>query len=103
MKDDARVLVVPTDDEDTKSRVTRLASYLNLGVSLLGIALGFVPILGEVLLAVSVVQLGTEVYEGIKAWRRGDRVQALEYLFDIVQNLALAAGTASRGGATVVK
>lgn len=101
MKDDARVLVVPTDDEDTKSRVTRLASYLNLGVSLLGIALGFVPILGEVLLAVSVAQLGTEVYEGIKAWRRGDRVQALEYLFDIVQNLALAAGTA--GAAKALK
>lgn len=101
MKDDARVLVVPTDDEDTKSRVTRLASYLNLGVSLLGIALGFVPILGEVLMAVSVAQLGTEVYEGIKAWRRGDRVQALEYLFDIAQNLALAAGTA--GAAKALK
>lgn len=99
IKDDARVLIVPTGDEDTKSRVTRLATYLNLGVSLLGIALGFVPILGEVLLAVSVAQLGTEVYEGIKAWRRDDRVQALEYLFDIAQNLALAAGSAAAGKA----
>ncbi|MEB0204746.1 dermonecrotic toxin domain-containing protein [Pseudomonas sp. CCC3.1] len=94
IKDDARVLIVPTGDEDTKSRVTRLASYLNWGVSLFGIALGFVPILGDVLLAVSVVQLGSEVYEGIKAWRRGDRVQALEYMFDIAQNLTLIAGTA---------
>ena len=101
LKDDASVLIVPTGDEDTKSRVTRLASYLNMGVSLLGIALGFVPILGELLLAVSVVQLGSEVYEGIKAWRRGDRVQALEYLFDIAQNLALAAGTA--GAAKALK
>lgn len=101
LKDDARVLIVPTGDEDTKSRVTRLASYLNLGVSLLGIALGFVPVLGEVLLAVSVIQLGSEVYEGIKAWRREDRVQALEYLFDIAQNLALAASSA--GAAKALK
>lgn len=94
IKDDARMLMVPTGDEDTKARLTRLASYLNVGVSVLGIALGFVPVLGELLLAVSVIQLGAEVFDGIVAWRRGDRVEALEYMFDIAQNLALVASTA---------
>ena len=93
IRDDARMLMVPTGDEDTKARLTRLESYLNVGVSVLGIALGFVPVLGELLLAVSVIQLGAEVFDGIAAWRRGDRAEALEYLFDIAQNLALVAST----------
>ena len=101
IKDDARMLMVPTGDEDTKARLTRLASYLNVGVSVLGIALGFVPVLGELLLAVSVIQLGAEVFDGIVAWRRGDRAEALEYVFDIAQNLALVASTA--GAAKALK
>ena len=61
IKDDARLLIVPTEDEDSKSRLARQASFLNLGVSLLMVALGFVPVLGEILLVTSVMQLGVEV------------------------------------------
>ena len=93
IKDDARQLMVPTEDEDTRSRLERQAMYLNLGMSLLGLALGFVPVLGQVLLASSVLQLGVEVYEGIKAWQHNDRAAALEHLFDIAQNIALVAST----------
>lgn len=93
IKDDARLLIIPTEDEDSNSRLARQASFLNLGLSLLTLALGFVPVLGEVLLATSVIQLGLDVYDGIKAWQRDDRVAALEHLFDLAQNLALAAGT----------
>lgn len=93
IKDDARLLIVPTEDEDSKSRLARQASFLNTGSSLLMLALGFVPVLGEILLATSVIQLGIEVYDGIEAWQRGDRIAALEYLFDIAQNVALAAGS----------
>ncbi|SEE94810.1 C-terminal novel E3 ligase, LRR-interacting [Pseudomonas deceptionensis] len=93
IKDDARQLVVPTEDEDTRSRLERQAMYLNAGISLLGLALGFVPVLGQILLASSVLQLGVEVYEGIKAWQHNDRAAALEHLFDIVQNIALFAST----------
>lgn len=96
IKDDARQLIVPTEDEDTKSRLERQAMYLNLGMSLLGLALGFVPVLGQVLLASGVVQLGREVYEGIEAWQHNDRAAALEHLFDVAQNIGLLAGT---GGA----
>lgn len=93
IKDDARLLIVPTEDEDSKSRLARQASFLNLGVSLLMVALGFVPVLGEILLVTSVMQLGVEVYDGIKAWQRGDRAAALEYLFDVAENFALAASS----------
>lgn len=95
IKDDARLLIVPTQDEDSKSRLTRQASFLNLGLSLMALALGFVPVLGEILLVTSVIQLGSEVYEGIKAWQRDDRAAALEHLFDIAQNIALAASTSA--------
>ena len=95
IKDDARQLLVPTEDEDTRSRLERQAMYLNLGMSLLGLALGFVPVLGQVLLVGSVLQLGVEVYEGIRAWQHADRVAALEHLFDIAQNIALVASTSA--------
>ena len=93
IKDDARQLMVPTEDEDTRSRLERQAMYLNAGMSLLGLAMGFVPVLGQILLASSVLQLGVEVYEGIKAWQHNDRAAALEHLFDIAQNIALFAST----------
>lgn len=99
IKDDARLLVVPTEDEDSKTRLERQATFLNTGLSLLTLALGFVPVLGEILLITSVIQLGVDVYEGVKAWQRNDRVAALEHLFDIAQNVALAAGTAGAASA----
>ena len=96
IKDDARLLIVPTEDEDSKSRLARQASFLNMGLSLLTLALGFVPVLGEFLLVTGVIQLGVEVYDGIKAWQRNDRVAALEHLFDVAENLGLiAAGSAA--------
>ncbi|MFP3515550.1 DUF6543 domain-containing protein [Pseudomonas sp. SIMBA_077] len=93
LKDDASLLVVSTDAEDKKARAERQAMYLNMGMSLLGLALGFVPVLGEILLAASVVELGEEVYKGIKAWERNDRFSAINYLFDVAQNVALLAST----------
>ncbi len=93
IKDDATLLIVPTEEEDSKSRLSRQASFLNLGLSLLTLTLGFVPVIGELLLVISVIQLGEEIYDGIKAWQRGDQVAALEHLFDVAQNVALAAGT----------
>lgn len=95
IKDDARLLIVPTADEDTKSRLARQASFLNLGLSLLALALGFVPVLGEILLTTSVIQIGVDVYDGIKAWQRNDRIAALEHLFDIAGNMALLSGSSA--------
>lgn len=91
IKDDARLLAVPTEDEDSKTRLARQTAFLNAGLSALTLVLGFVPVVGEVMLLFGVVQLGTSVYDGIKAWQRHDKVAALEHLFDVAQNLALIA------------
>lgn len=91
IKDDARLLVVPTADEDIKSRLERQAAYFNAGLSMLALALGFVPVLGEVMLAFGVIQVGADIYHGIGAWQRNERVNALNYLFDVAENVALAA------------
>ncbi|MFJ2331504.1 NEL-type E3 ubiquitin ligase domain-containing protein [Pseudomonas helleri] len=91
IKDDARQLVIPTADEDSKSRLERQAALWNAGLSALTLALGFVPVVGEFMLLFGVVQLGADIYEGIEAWERNDKVAALEHLFDVAQNLSVVA------------
>jgi len=91
---DARFLAVPTGDEDLRSRHVRLQGMFSAGLDLLGLAGLFIPVLGEVMLAVSAVQLADEVYEGYQAWRLGDRQGALEHLFNVVQALVVAGVTA---------
>lgn len=56
MTDDARVLAVPTGDEDSADRLARLQAYTELGLDLLGLAAFFVPGLGEVMLGAIAIQ-----------------------------------------------
>ncbi|WP_178109953.1 NEL-type E3 ubiquitin ligase domain-containing protein [Pseudomonas sp. FSL R10-1350] len=91
IKDDARLLVIPTEDEDSKSRLERQAALWNAGLSALTLALGFVPVVGEFMLLFGVVQLGADIFEGIEAWERNDKVAALKHLFDVAQNLSMVA------------
>ena len=91
IKDDARLLVIPTADEDSKSRLERQTALWNAGLSALTLALGFVPVVGEFMLLFGVVQLGADIFEGIEAWEQNDKVAALEHLFDVAQNLSLVA------------
>jgi hypothetical protein len=100
---DARILIVPTDDEDEKSRLERLQTYTSIGINLVLFGASFLPVVGEVLLAVTAVQLLSQVYEGIASWSRGELEEATDYLFDTVENLilmaAFAAGTAAAASA----
>lgn len=100
---DARILIVPTDDEDEKSRLERLQTYASIGINLVLFGASFLPVVGEVLLAVTAVQLLSQVYEGIASWSRGEMEEATDYLFDTVENLilmaAFAAGTAAAASA----
>lgn len=91
IKDDARLLAVPTADEDSQSRLARQAAFWNAGLSALTLAMGFVPVVGEMMLLFGVVQLGVDIYDGIEAWERNDKVAALEHLFDVAQNLTMVA------------
>lgn len=83
MFDDARVLAVPTDDEDRAARDKRLRGYAEAGLTLLGLASLFVPALGVVMLGVTALQVAADVYEGYEDWQLGDREQALDHLFDV--------------------
>lgn len=96
---DARLLVVPTDDEDEKTRLDRLETYKTIGLNTLLFFSSFVPVVGEVMFAVAGIQLLTEVYEGIESWTQGEQEQATDYLFDVIENLILMAASAAAGGA----
>ncbi|MFT0868826.1 NEL-type E3 ubiquitin ligase domain-containing protein [Pseudomonas sp. CAM1A] len=92
--DDARFIAVPTEAEDRLSRHKRLQVMQSAGLELLGLAAFVVPVLGELLLVVSAVQLLDEVYEGYQDWRLGDRQGALDHLFNVIQGVLLAGATA---------
>ncbi|MEX5624656.1 hypothetical protein ABFV62_31510, partial [Pseudomonas syringae] len=53
----------------------------------------FVPVLGQAMLGVTVVQLAGEVYEGYQDWQLGDRNAALGHLFIVADTVAMAAVT----------
>ncbi|MDF2488173.1 MAG: leucine-rich repeat-containing protein [Pseudomonas sp.] len=92
---DAKVLAVPTGEEDRKARAARLESYVDAGLDLLGLASLFVPGMGVVMLGVAAVQLARDVYEGYEDWALGDREAAMSHLFNVAESLvsnALIAG-----------
>jgi len=94
IKAHARQLAVPTADVDARIRQARLDAYREAGLNLLILALSFVPVIGEVIMAAAVVQLVGEVYDGLEAWELGNKHEALGYLLDVAENVALfAAGT----------
>ncbi|MCE7763635.1 hypothetical protein GQL56_13370 [Pseudomonas putida] len=101
MLDDARVLAVPTGDEDSEARRQRFEGYLSAGLNLLGLVGLFVPVLGQVMFAVAAVQVAKDVYEGYEDWQLGDRQAALGHLFGVAENVAvgvvLSAGGAAAG------
>ena len=99
--DDARVLAVPTGDEDADDRRQRLEAYTQLGFGVLGLAALFVPVLGEVLLSVTAVQIAEEVYDGYESWKIGDRKQALEHIFNVAQTMLVNALMAKGSSAAV--
>lgn len=100
IKDDARVLAVPTDDEDRKTREQRRAEWLSFGIDAANLAALFVPVLGETMLLVAGAQLLDETFEGVDAWRHGDMDQALEHLGNVAENLVLMGAMGAAGGAT---
>lgn len=89
--DDARVLAVPTGDEDAAGRMRRLANYENAGLTLLGLAGLFIPVLGELMLGVAALQIADDVFEGYQDWQLGDREAALDHVFSVAENLAVGA------------
>ena len=97
---DARVIAVPTRDEDQKAREQRLQGFEAMGLNLLNAMGFFVPVLGEVMSVVAAGQLLHEVFVAIEEWNHGDLDEAFNHLFDIAENLA---SVAVLGAATGVR
>lgn len=101
MLDDARLLAVPTADEDLTSRHLRLQAAIAGGLDLLNLAALFVPVLGEIMLVVAAVQIAQQVYEGYEDWSLGDRQGALDHVFGVAETVVLGAAAGAIGSAAV--
>ncbi|WP_439878144.1 NEL-type E3 ubiquitin ligase domain-containing protein [Pseudomonas prosekii] len=97
MQIDARELAVPTADVDQEVREKRLQNFLEMGLTVLNIAAFFVPVLGQLMIGVTVGQLLGEVYDGVEDWENGDKQQALSHLLSITENIALMGALAAGG------
>jgi hypothetical protein len=85
---DARLIAVPTDDEDATARFKRLTSYLEIGWNIFNFAAMLVPGLGEAMLGVMVAQMLAEVAEGVEDWSKGDKEEASAYFNGVLINFA---------------
>lgn len=98
---DARIIAVPTADEDRQSRWAFWDSVQNVASIILQVAtlvaMPFVPFAGELMLAYTVYQLLDETFTGVFDWAEGQVAEAADHLLGIAENLAqLAAfGTAA--------
>ncbi|MGE8406783.1 MAG: NEL-type E3 ubiquitin ligase domain-containing protein [Pseudomonas sp.] len=103
-RDDGLYHAVPTAAEDHKTLVDKLRYFSEVTVNVLNIAALVVPGLGEVMLAVAAAQAGYEVFEAVDSLAQGEREQALGYLMDVLENVAIAAavGVVATGGAVQV-
>lgn len=99
MRDNARLLAVPTAVVDNEAMWARLKHYAEIGLDVLNVAAFFVPVLGHVMLAVTAVQLSLEVYHGIEAWSVGDREEAWAHFESVAVNVAVAGALIGVGAA----
>ncbi len=96
---DAASRAVPSADVDARVRKQKLAMVLNIEMFALSVVAGFVPVLGELTMAVMAEQLLTEAIEAAQEWSEGDRQAARAHLIDLAQNLAMIGLMAAGGSA----
>ncbi|SUD31192.1 leucine-rich repeat-containing protein [Pseudomonas fluorescens] len=94
---DAASHAVPTANVDARVRKQKLALLLNIEMFALNAVAGFVPVLGEITMAMMAGQLLKEAFEATQEWSEGDRKAARAHLIDLAQNLALLGLTAGAG------
>ncbi|QXH34242.1 NEL-type E3 ubiquitin ligase domain-containing protein [Pseudomonas muyukensis] len=93
LKDDARLLLVPTADADAAAVQARHAAWKSAGLSLVNLAGLFIPVVGALLLAGVVAQTVGEVFEGVSQWSQGHQHEALEHMLGVAATLAATAAT----------
>ncbi|WP_349976336.1 NEL-type E3 ubiquitin ligase domain-containing protein [Pseudomonas sp. WHRI 8519] len=95
VKDDARLLLVPTADADTAAARARHAAWHAAGLDLFNLAGLFIPVVGALLLGQLVAQTLGEVFEGVEDWVRGHQHEALEHMLGVAETVAATGVTAA--------
>lgn len=100
VKNDALFHAVPTRLKDQQAFDERIHHFLALGLGTLNAASFIVPVLGQAMAVINVMQLASETFDGIQAWSRDEQEQAWGYLTDVIENVALisALGAAGQSG-----
>ncbi|TCT92029.1 NEL-type E3 ubiquitin ligase domain-containing protein [Pseudomonas sp. LP_4_YM] len=91
IKDDARLLLVPTAQVDRDASEARRKQWRSLGWNLVNLAGLFIPVVGAMLLGQLVVQTLSEVFEGATDWYHGHQHEALEQMLGVAETLAVTA------------
>ena len=99
LKANARVLAVPTADEDRAERLARLEHWLGIGLNVLNAAAFVIPALNPLMLAVTGAQLMGNVFHGVEAWEAGETAEALAQFESLVLNLGLIGALGVAGSA----
>lgn len=97
LRNEARLLAVPSADADEAARQRRLHYWESVGLDVLGVAAFFIPAAGSLMMLVFAAQVLDEIYEGVEAWEQGDIDGALEH----AKAVAIDIGTAVATGVTL--
>lgn len=89
---DAQLLAVPTGVLDDREREARWQLYKTAGLFFVNLAALFVPVLGDIMLAVAIGDMLKEVYEGVDDWSQGDIDHAREHLLNVAKDAAINVG-----------
>ncbi|MGV5529559.1 dermonecrotic toxin domain-containing protein [Pseudomonas sp. XP1] len=101
VKQDGRLLLVPTADADEAASRERHEAWKAAGFDVLNLAGLFIPVVGGLLLGQLVAQALSEVFEGAQDWSRGHQHEALEHMLGVAEILAGTAATVA--GVTIVR
>jgi len=96
---DSRTLAVPTADVDAEQRQKRLEGYWEAGLTLANICAMFIPVMGELMMGVTLGQLLGEIFDGYEDWQAGDKRKAFSHLTNVLANVALMAAFAKASSA----
>lgn len=94
IRDNARFLAVPTEDEDAKTRRDRLQAWFGVGMNIANVASFFVPVLGQLMMVYASVELVGEVYHGLEDLSHGDLEEGFDHLVSASANIAFMAALA---------
>ncbi|MGF6589985.1 dermonecrotic toxin domain-containing protein [Pseudomonas sp. 2835] len=99
LKANARVLAVPTNDEDRAARLARLEHWLDIGLNVLNAAAFVIPALNPLMLVVTGAQLMGNLFHGVQAWEAGETAEAVAQVESLAVNLGLIAALGVAGRA----